>query len=91
MIKKLKPAILFFIFFLLLQVAYGQIQMNVPDYLSQRFLRYCESVPREEIYVHSDREEYVAGEDLWFNVYLIDRQRLKPSLNSKIVYFELLN
>ena len=91
MTKKLKPAILFLIFFLLLQGAYGQIQMNVTDYLSQRFLRYCESVPREEIYVHSDREEYVAGEDLWFNVYLIDRQRLKPSLNSKIVYFELLN
>ncbi|MCX6321003.1 MAG: hypothetical protein NTX93_04250 [Bacteroidia bacterium] len=91
MTKKLKPTILFLIFFLLLQGAYGQIQMNVTDYLSQRFLRYCESVPREEIYVHSDREEYVAGEDLWFNVYLIDRQRLKPSLNSKIVYFELLN
>jgi hypothetical protein len=91
MTKKLKPAIFFPVFFLLLQGTYGQTQMNVTDYLSQRFLKYCESVPREEIYVHSDREEYVAGEDLWFNVYLIDRQKLKPSLNSKIVYFELLN
>jgi len=91
MTKKIKTVILFLIFFLLLQDAYSQIQMNVIDYLSKRFLNYCESVPREEIYVHSDREEYIAGEDLWFNVYLIDRQRLKPSLNSKIVYFELLN
>jgi hypothetical protein len=91
MTKKLKPAILFFMFLLLLQSANGQTQMNVKDNLSQRFLKYCESVPREEIYVHSDREEYVAGEDLWFNVYLIDRQSLKPSSNSKIVYFELLN
>ena len=65
--------------------------MNVPDYISQRFLKYCESVPREEIFIHSDREEYIAGEDLWFNVYLIDRQSFKPSLNSKIAYFELLN
>ncbi len=87
----IKPAILILIHLIFLQWAYGQSNMNVQDYLKQRFLKYCESVPREEIFVHSDREEYIAGEDLWFNVYLIDRQSSNPSFNSRIAYFELLN
>ncbi len=34
---------------------------------------------------------YIAGEDLWFSIYLIDRQSLKLSGNSRIAYVELLN
>jgi hypothetical protein len=65
--------------------------MDITDYISQRFLRYCESVPREEIFVHTDRAEYISGEDLWFNIYLIDRRTFNSSTDSKIAYFELLN
>jgi hypothetical protein len=43
------------------------------------------------MYVHTDREEYIAGEDLWFKLYLIDRQTLMPSDESKIAYIEILN
>lgn len=91
MIKKIKPAILLLIQLLFVQGICGQNQLNMTDYLSQRFLKYCKSVPREEIFIHSDREEYISGEDFWFNVYLIDRQSFKPSQSSRIVYFELLN
>jgi hypothetical protein len=91
MIKKLKPAILLLIAFMMLHGTYCSGQVNIQDYLKQRFLKYCENVPREEIYVHSDRDEYISGENLWFNIYLIDRKDFKPSLNSKIVYFEVLN
>ena len=71
--------------------AYCQSPLNIPDYITKRFQSYCASVPREEIVIHTDREEYISGEDLWFNIYLIDRQSFKPSSNSKIVYFEILN
>jgi len=91
MIKKLKPAIIFLIHILLLQKGYGQAPLNMTDYLSQKFLKYTVSVPREEIYIHTDRTEYISGEDIWFNIYLIDRQSQKPSHESKIAYFELLN
>jgi hypothetical protein len=91
MIKKLKPFILFLVQFMFLQGVNCQNPVNIPDYLSQRFTRYIKSVPREEIFIHSDRKEYLSGEDIWFNVYLIDRQTFKPSSNSKIAYFELLN
>jgi uncharacterized protein YfaS (alpha-2-macroglobulin family) len=91
MIKKLKPAILLLLNSLFLQYTYCQIQISVQDDLKQRFIKYCEYVPREEIYIHTDREEYISGENLWFNAYLIDRKSFKPALNSKIVYFEVLN
>jgi hypothetical protein len=91
MIKKLKPIILILMQFLFLQGANCQNTPNITDYLSQRFTRYIKSVPREEIYIHSDRIVYLSGEDMWFNIYLIDRQTSKPSLSSKIAYLELLN
>lgn len=91
MINKLKPAILFLIHFLFLQSTHGQVEMNMRDYLSEKFSSYCTAVPREEIFIQCDKEDYIAGEDLWFNVYLIDRQNSLPSLNSKIVYLELLD
>ena len=91
MIKKLKTAILVVINLLLIQGVYGQDAVDMTTRLSQKFLSYIKAAPREEIYIHTDREEYISGEDLWFNTYLIDRQSFKPSINSRIVYIELLN
>lgn len=91
MLKKLITVTLLLLIHLFQQNAYGQVPVNIPDYISQRFQSYCATVPREEIFIHTDREEYISGEDLWFNIYLIDRQSFKPSLNSRIVYFEVLN
>jgi hypothetical protein len=65
--------------------------MNMTDYLGKKFSNYIISVPREEIYIHSDREEYMSGENIWFNIYLIDRKSFKSSSESRIAYFELLN
>ena len=91
MIKKIKPALLILIHLLLLQGILGQTPSNMSDYLRQKFIKYCKSVPREEIFIHTDREDYISGENLWFNIYVIDRQSFKQSNNSSIVYFELLN
>jgi hypothetical protein len=91
MAKKIQQAILPLIYFLFTQSAYSQSVQDMQEYLKKQFLRYTGAVPREELFVHSDREEYIAGEELWFNLYLIDRQSLKPSSNSRIAYFELLN
>lgn len=61
------------------------------DSITARFLRYCSLFPREEIYVHTDREEYIAGENIWFKLYLFDGQAGKLSSSSGIAYFEILN
>jgi hypothetical protein len=90
-IKKIVPAVLFLLYFLEVQNVLGQGRVNITDYLSQRFQHYCELVPREEVYVISDREEYIAGEELWFNTWLLDSQSSHPASDSRIIYLELLN
>jgi hypothetical protein len=91
MIKKALPVIVLTIFFCQLQNASGQKLTGTEDYLTERFLNFCKSNPWEEVFVHTDREEYIAGENLWFNIYLLDRQSLNTSSESRIAYFELLN
>jgi hypothetical protein len=91
MLKIVKPALLILINFMFLHGVYCQKTVNITDYLSEKFSGYTKSVPREEIYIHTDREGYISGEDLWFNIYLMDRQSFKPSTHSKIAYIELLN
>ena len=70
---------------------FSQDQNLFLDTLTQRFLNYCETYPREEIYVHTDREDYVAGEYIWFQIYLFDRQSDKLDPDNTIAYLEILN
>ena len=91
MIFRTTPAIFFLLHLIILQSAFGQDQNRIPNYIRQKFQNYCKSLPWEEVFIHTDREEYIAGEDIWFKIYLIDRQSFKPSSNSKIVYVEILN
>ncbi|MFN2336363.1 MAG: hypothetical protein ABR560_05285, partial [Bacteroidales bacterium] len=45
----------------------------------------------EKIYVHTDREVYIAGEKIWFQVYLLDAQSGRLTLTSNLAYVEILN
>jgi hypothetical protein len=89
--KKLKPVITLLLFSLTIGGVSGQDRDKIRDYLRQRFQSYIETTPWQEIYIHTDREEYISGEELWFNVYAFDRQSFMPATISRIVYFELLN
>lgn len=85
---KIVPVILFCFLY---QSVFSQGQISFLDSLSEKFVRYCELYPREELYVHTDREEYIAGEKIWFEMYLFDRQSASLSSNSSVAYFEILN
>ena len=67
---------------------------NISSYeavLKEKFSSYCTSVPWEELYIHSDRNEYVAGEDMWLMAYLFDRQKNLLADYNTIAYFEVIN
>jgi len=71
--------------------SHGQARQDFLDALTVKFRNYCNSVPREEVYVSTDRQEYIAGEDMWFSVWLSDRQSGKPYGESRLTYVEILN
>lgn len=84
--KHTRYILLFFLFVLYYTGLSGQARMIGKD-----FTRYSVDLPWEDAYLHIDRNSYIAGENVWFKVYLFDRKSLKPSLLSKIAYVELLN
>jgi hypothetical protein len=91
MAVKMRCLVLSLLYLAILQSALSQQSGSIPDRLRQKLDEYTSAVPREEIYLHADRDIYVSGEEMWFKLYLIDRKSSKPSFNSSIAYVELLN
>lgn len=44
----------------------------------------------EKILIHSDKDFYISGELMWYKVYVVNAQSLKPQSFSKTAYAELL-
>src|SRR5512137_2347696 len=91
MIKHYRNTFIFLNFCLLSLAAGAQAPDKLLDNITLRFKNYVSDYPWEEIYVHTDRQDYIAGENVWFALYLVDRQSLKPSGISKIGYLEVFN
>ncbi|SDC81450.1 hypothetical protein [Niabella drilacis] len=66
------------------QAAMGQLQATEPGSAK-------EQPGREIIFVHSDKEAYLAGELLWFKVYLLNAGTHIPAGYNSILYIELVN
>ena len=85
--------IILFIFLFSINNIYAK---NQPDSLSVDFCRdaFIEQLkifPQEKVYVHTDRSSYVAGDTVWFKIYLTDAVAHFPSENSRFAYVELIN
>lgn len=90
--KQVRTKRMFIIMLITVLCAICNIPMSAQaKYLGKDFIQYCADLPWEDIFVHTDREKYIAGETVWFRVYSFDRQTMKPSSLSRIAYVELLN
>jgi hypothetical protein len=74
-----------------LQIANGQGADGIQEDIARKFTEYCLNIPWEEVYVHTDRDEYIAGETMWFNTRVVERPNTILSDRSRVVYFEVLN
>lgn len=61
------------------------------DTLTNRLLAQTRLFPQENIYVHTDKSDYVAGDTLWFRAYLVNAISRKPESMSRYVYTELID
>jgi len=68
-----------------------QAQLFAPDEPGSLNNGNTEVSPLEDIFMHIDRDKYIAGEDIWFSIYNSDKETGKLTARSIIVYAELLN
>ena len=83
-----KDRILFVFLMLVTLLASGQ------DHVTNFIRRYDEARPTglyEKIFVHTDKSFYLAGELIWFKIYLADGFLNEPLDVSKICYVEILS
>jgi hypothetical protein len=59
--------------------------------LRSLFTNYSEAGVAEEIFVHCDKDLYLAGEICWFKVYCVDAFLHRPISISKLAYWELVD
>ncbi|WP_028295441.1 carboxypeptidase-like regulatory domain-containing protein [Olivibacter sitiensis] len=48
-------------------------------------------MPREKVYVHTDKEQYISGDTIWYKAYAMDGETGGISALSGIVYVELFD
>jgi hypothetical protein len=63
----------------------------VSDTITARFITQLQSFPQEKIHVQTDKSYYLAGETVWFRIYLVDALSHRPDTTSRYVYAELIN
>jgi hypothetical protein len=90
MTRNIKP-VFYFLLLLLPAVAQGQTRVRVNEEIAEKFRKFCNTIPWEEVYLHTDRDEYIAGEPLWFSSFLFDRSTSTLSGSANTLYVELIN
>jgi hypothetical protein len=89
-LRKLAATVAFFGCAIILLVVSPALSLKVSlQSILARLIRYSESMPAEKIYVHIDRPVYAAGEDIWFNSYIINASTPTSGPVSEIIYVEL--
>src|SRR5450755_3879313 len=68
----------------------SQAQHVQKDELESAFTRYQLQAFQEKVFVHVDRSFYLAGETIWFKVYGVDENFLRPTAGSRVAYAEIV-
>src|SRR5918993_1098454 len=78
-------------FFMASSFSLGVLAQPADAFLTARFNQYQQQGLQERMFLHTDKEFYVAGEICWFKVYSVDAVFHKPLDVSKVAYVELLD
>lgn len=66
-------------------------QNNILTSLQNNFEKYRQNTLQEKIFMHTDKNSYLAGEIIWFKLYNVDATFHKPLDINKVGYIELLD
>lgn len=70
---------------------YAFCQNNISSSIENSFAQYAQNTLQEKVFVHTDKNFYLAGEIIWCKLYDVDASSHKPLDVSKVAYVELLD
>ena len=79
---------LFFLFFL---CNIASVAQEFSSEVDEKFMRYNRTGTTEKLFVHTDKNVYLAGEIIWFKIYYVDGTSHKPLDLSKVGYVEIVD
>ncbi|MBO4841344.1 MAG: carboxypeptidase-like regulatory domain-containing protein [Bacteroidaceae bacterium] len=68
-----------------------QTDNNALRMLWKRLWLYSKRYAQEKVFIHMDNTCYCLGDTIWFSAYTRDTDMKKPSLQSRVLYVELIN
>lgn len=87
--SKRDVCILFFAVLILLFAFRGTL--NFGEQVVKNYMDYVHYIPHEKLYVHTDKNTYDVGENIWFRVYGVHALTHVPHIPSRFVYVELVD
>jgi len=75
----------------LLVVTQLTLRAQVLKKVQSRFDLYHQNTFQEKLFIHTDKEQYLTGELLWFKIYNVDAVTNKAVDLSKVAYVEILD
>ncbi len=57
--------------------------------LKEKTGKYLERYSQQKVYLHFDKQNYFAGDNIWFKAYVIDAVNHKPDVSESTLYVEL--
>jgi len=89
-IKQLAPALFCCLFIFAGFKGFAQNEAALNN-LQKQFNDYQQQAAQEKLFVHTDKDFFLAGEIIWFKVYAVNAQTSKPSGISKVAYIEVVD
>lgn len=66
-------------------------QSPAPGYMQEQLEKFNDLFIQEKIYLHTNKNFYVAGEIIWFKIYYVNGSTHRPLSLSKVAYVEILD
>lgn len=66
-------------------------QLDAAKAVQTRLEQYSNVYLQEKLYMHTDKDFYLAGEVAWFKLYCVNASTHKPSTTSKVAYVEVID
>lgn len=66
-------------------------QQLSPDTIINRLWQQIHIFPQEKIYLHTDKNEYIAGEKMWIKAYVVNATTHQPDTVSRYIYAEIIS